>query len=80
MTEYLFHVHARAPEWRLVLKAGAAPPEGYLAEDWTFTRARGPEDTNPDVRRACDETGFCLFRLGGEFADVAADLARRGRG
>ena len=71
---YLFHVHARAPAWRLVLKAGASVPAGYAPGDWTFTRAREADDVNPDVRRLCDETGYCLFKVGASFEELAADL------
>lgn len=39
---YLFHVHRTAPAWRLVLGEGAAAPDGYAAQDWTFTRAPAP--------------------------------------
>lgn len=77
LDQYLFHVHARAPDWRLVLRKGAPPPDRYDPGDWEFTRERTAEDTNPDVRRACEETGYCLFRIGGTFDDLAADLERR---
>jgi hypothetical protein len=40
-----------------------------------FTRARAGADTNADVRAMVDAQGYCLFRLGGTFADVAAELA-----
>lgn len=76
---YLFHVHRLAPAWRLVLREGAAAPGAYAPADWTFTRAREAADTNPDVRELCDRDGYCLFKIGGEFAELAADLARRGR-
>ncbi len=72
---YRFHVHRAAPAWRLVFLSGAQMPPGYVEADWRFTRARSVEDTNPDVRRQCDQQGFSLFKLDGTFADVAADVA-----
>ena len=32
-------------------------------------------DTNADVRALVDAQGYCLFRLGGTFEDVAAECA-----
>jgi len=72
---YRFHVHKAVPAWRLVLLAGAKAPPGLREVDWRFTRARTAGDTNPDIRRHCDDQGFSLFKLGGTFADVAADVA-----
>ncbi len=72
---YRFHVHEAVPAWRLVLLAGAKAPPGLRKVDWRFTRARTAGDTNPDIRRQCDEQGFSLFKLGGTFADVTADVA-----
>jgi hypothetical protein len=31
--------------------------------------------TNPDLRHECNENGFCLFKTGGTFAEVAANVA-----
>lgn len=76
---YRFHVHDAVPAWRLVLLAGAKAPPGLIEGDWRFTRARTADDTNPDIRRQCDEQGFSLFKLGGTFADVAADVASSSR-
>jgi hypothetical protein len=76
LERYLFHVHARAPGWRLVLRKDAPRPDGYAPDDWTFTRERTGEDTNPDVKRLCDEAGYCLFKIGATFADLAADVER----
>jgi hypothetical protein len=74
-SDYLFHVHRHLPAWRLVLRKDGAVPPGCVAGDWRFTRARTAQDTNPDVRHAVDTDGFCLFRLGGRFAEVAAEMA-----
>jgi hypothetical protein len=76
--DYLFHVHALVPAWRLVLLRGASAPRGAILADWRFTLARAAEDTNPDVRRLADEQGFCLFKIGGDFSNVAADVRRKG--
>ncbi len=71
---YRFHVHKTAPAWRLVLDDGKAPPADYDPAAWTFTRGREADDVNPDVRRLCDEAGYCLFKMGATFADLARDL------
>ncbi len=73
---YLFHTHRAATAWRLVLSEGAAAPDGYAPDDWTFTRARAAADTNPDVRTLCDRDGYCLFKIGAGFDELAADLAQ----
>ena len=70
---YLFYVHGLVPAWRLVLIAQREHPPQMIANDWVFTRERTAIDTNPDVRAVCAEKGFCLFKLGGEFADVMDD-------
>ena len=75
-TPYHFYVHAHRPAWRLVRAEGAAWPDGAVAADWVFTRARSGADTNPDVKALVDAKGYSLFRLGGTFAEVAADLAK----
>jgi hypothetical protein len=75
--DYLFHVHSLVPAWRLVLRRGAAAPAGAIMADWRFTRDRTGEDVNPDVRREADEKGYCLFKIGGTFADVAADIRKK---
>jgi hypothetical protein len=77
---YLFHVHRTVQSWRLVIRDDTGMPAQTSAEQWEFTRARSAEDTNTDVRREVDERGWSLFRLGGDFADVAADVARRASG
>lgn len=73
---YLFHVHRVVPGWRLVIRDDLGMPAETSADQWSFTRSRTAEDTNADVRREVDERGWSLFRLGGDFADVAADVAR----
>ena len=73
---YHFYVQAHRPAWRLVRAEGADWQDGAVAADWVFTRARSGADTNPDVKALVDAEGYCLFRLGGTFADVAADLAK----
>jgi hypothetical protein len=74
---YLFHVHRAVPSWRLVIRDDTGMPAETSADQWRFTRSRSAEDTNPDVVREVDERGWSLFRLGGDFSDVAADVARR---
>lgn len=71
-----FYVHRRVPAWRLVLPVGAPPPSQMIAEDWTFSREREAADTNPDVRALCDTDGYCLFKIGGRFEEVARDAGR----
>lgn len=67
---YRFYVHRMKPAYRLVTADGAAfPPEGR-EEDWRFTRVRDRADTNPDVARLVDETGYCLFEIGLTFDDI----------
>jgi len=46
---------------------------GHLWHAGKFSAA----DTNPDVRKEVDEKGWCLFKLGGEFADIEAELQRK---
>jgi hypothetical protein len=67
---YRFHVHRTRPEYRLVTAEGAAFPEQGRAEDWRFARVRERADTNPDVARLVDETGYCLFRIGLSFDEI----------
>ena len=71
---YRFYLHTTATAWRLVRHDEARVPPGFVEDDWRFTRARIAADTNADIRRMCDAKGFCLFKLGGTFADVAADV------
>ena len=73
--EYRFHVHARRPAWRLVLRAGDSFPGETTSADWTFTRARGEADVNADVRDEIARRGYCLFKIGAAFADLAAEEA-----
>ncbi len=75
--KYLFHVHRDIPAWRLVCRDDRAFPDGTTEAEWRFTRARDAADTNPDVRHEVDAQGYSLFRLGGTFADLAAEKARR---
>ena len=77
---YGFYVHREAIPWRLVLKEGGRRPPEVVESDWQLTRRRAPEDTNEDVRRAVDEHGYCLFKIGGTFEEVRRDLERLRRG
>lgn len=61
---YRFHVHRAKPSYRLVTAEGAAFPLEGREEDWRFTRIRDRADTNPDVAKLVDETGYCLFKIG----------------
>ncbi len=74
-TPYHFYVHAHLPAWRLVRNGAEAWPSDAVAEDWVFTRARAAGDTNANVRAMVDAQGYCLFRLGGTFENVASELA-----
>ena len=72
---YRFHVHRAKPVYRLVTADmgtgdGAAFPAGTDPEDWRFTRVRERADTNPDVARLVDETGYCLFKIGMGFDEI----------
>jgi len=73
---YLFHVHRTVPSWRLVTRNDTGMPSATTPEQWQFTRSRTGADTNADVRREVDAKGWSLFKVGGEFADVEADVAR----
>lgn len=72
--KYLFHTHGILPGWRLVVRDDEGMPAATREDQWTITRSRAAADTNPDVRKDVDERGWCLFRLGGEFADIDAEL------
>jgi hypothetical protein len=67
---YRFHVHRAKPAYRLVTADGAGFPDGADPEDWRFTRVRERADTNPDVARLVDETGYCLFKIGMGFDEI----------
>ena len=67
---YRFHVHRAKPAFRLVTADGAAFPRGAVEADWRFTRVRARADTNADVARLVDETGFCLFKIGMGFDEI----------
>jgi hypothetical protein len=71
---YVFHAHVRVRAWRLVTLEGAPLPEGARSEDWLQSRTRDADDTGSDVRREVDARGYLLFKLGGDFADVARDV------
>jgi hypothetical protein len=71
---YVFHTHERVRAWRLVTAEGAPLPDGFRSEDWLHSRTREADDTGTDVRREVDERGYVLFKLGGDFADVARDV------
>lgn len=68
---YRFHVHRALPAFRLVTADGAGFPIGTAEADWRFTRVRERADTNPDVARLVDETGYCLFKIGMSFDEIA---------
>ena len=68
---YRFHVHREKPAYRLVIAAGAPFPTEASEADWRFTLARERADTAPDVARLVDETGYCLFRIGLSFDEIA---------
>jgi hypothetical protein len=75
--KYLFHTHRILARWRLVVREGTGMPTGTSEDQWAITRSRLAADTNPDVRNEVDEKGWCLFKLGGEFADIEAELVRK---
>lgn len=68
---YRFHVHRTKPTYRLVIAEGAPFPAEANEADWRFTRVRERGDTNPDVAKLVDETGYCLFRIGLSFDEIA---------
>lgn len=74
--KYLFYVHRDLPAWRMVCRNDLGVPDQTTEAEWQFTRARDAADTNPDVRQEVDAQGYSLFRLGGTFADIAAERAR----
>ena len=72
---FRFHVHNTKPAYRLVTAdvgtaEGAGFPDGADPQDWRFTRVRDRADTNPDVARLVDETGYCLFKIGMGFDEI----------
>jgi hypothetical protein len=73
---YLFHAHRTEKSWRLVLDGAKPRPAEFDPGEWEFTRERTADDTNPDVRQACDEMGYCLFKIGASFTAFRADIAR----
>jgi hypothetical protein len=74
--KYLFYVHREIASWRMVCRDDRGFPKDTTEDEWQFTRARDAADTNPDVRNEVDAQGYSLFKLGGSFADIAADRAR----
>lgn len=68
---YRFHVHRAKPAYRLVTADGTGFPQAANPDDWRFTRVRDRADTNPDVARLVDETGYCLFKIGMSFDEIA---------
>lgn len=68
---YRFHVHRAKPAYRLVTADGAEFPAGAVESDWRFTRVRERADTNSDVARLVDETGYCLFKIGMGFGEIS---------
>ncbi|MEO0606979.1 MAG: hypothetical protein AAFY82_02020 [Pseudomonadota bacterium] len=73
--EYRFHVHKTVPLWRLVISARKGFPAETTEAQWRFTRARTAEDTNVEVREMIEADGYCLFKVGGTFAQVERDRA-----
>ncbi len=71
--QYLFYVHKTVPRWRLVITSKIGFPSTTKAEEWRFTRARTADDTNTEVREMIDADGYCLFKIGGTFADIERD-------
>jgi hypothetical protein len=67
---YRFHVHRTLPVFRLVTADGAGFPTGAEGANWCFTRVRERADTNPDLVRLVDETGYCLFKIGMGFDEI----------
>jgi hypothetical protein len=72
---YRFHVHRAKPAYRLVTADmgtgdGAEFPDAADPKEWRFTRVRERDDTNPDVARLVDETGYCLFKIGMAFDEI----------
>ena len=74
---YAFYLHKQLRAWRLVVLEGAPLPAGCVITDWSPSRVREHDDTNPDVRQQIAERGFALFKLGGDFADVARELGAK---
>jgi hypothetical protein len=68
---YRFHVPRAKLVYRMVTADGAGFPEGAVEADWRFTQARERADTNPDVARLVDETGYCLFKIGMGLDEIA---------
>lgn len=68
---YRFHVHGTRPAYRLVIAESAPFPAEAREEDWRFTVARERDDTAPDVARLVDQTGYCLFKIGLSFEEMA---------
>lgn len=68
---FRFHVHRTKPAYRLVTAEGAGFPQEARAADWRFTLSRKRADTAPDVARLVDETGYCLFKIGLSFDEMA---------
>lgn len=67
---YRFHVHRTKPAFRLVTADGAGFPDGAAPDDWRFTLSRPRAQTNPDVAKLVDETGYCLFKIGLDFDQI----------
>lgn len=68
---YRFHVHRTKPAFRLVTADGAGFPDGADPDDWRFTLSRARAQTNPDVAKLVDETGYCPFKIGLDFDQIA---------
>ena len=70
---YRFYVHRTRPAYRLLIAEGAPFPAEAREADWRFTVSRERGDTAADVARLVDETGYCLFKIGLSFEELARD-------
>jgi hypothetical protein len=66
-----YRFHRIKPAYRLATADGTGFPDGAVEADWRFTRVRERADTNPDVARLVDETGYCLFKIGMGFDEIS---------
>ena len=73
--EYRFHVHRTVPLWRLVIREDLGFPAETTEAEWRYTRSRTAGDTNAEVCEMIEADGYCLFKVGGSFADVERDRA-----
>jgi hypothetical protein len=73
VSAYVFFVHVRHSEYRLVLKADAPFPSRTRESEWRRTRVREAADVNAEVREAVDRDGYCLFRIGLSLSELPTD-------